>query len=269
MSNILTFEKIRFSYNGNYENSFLLNDISFNIEDGEFVSVIGKNGSGKSTLIKLISRIISSYDGTIFFKGTDIKNIDTKEYSRNISYVPQSFNLINSNLNVRELLLMGRYPLKRFLDFRNSKEDIDTVNAAMEETGILEFSERNLWELSGGEKQKVMLTLGLVQLNIKEQLSEKVLIIDEPVTYLDVNFQIEIFRILKRLNGKGLTIIIVIHDLNSALNYTDKTILMNEGKLVMFSDTDKVITENMLREHFFIESKIINYENRFLINFSL
>lgn len=268
MSGILRLEGISFSYNSKDANSFVLDDISFNIEKGDFVSVIGKNGSGKSTLIKLISRIITSAEGSIFYNGKNINTIDSREYSQNVSYVPQSFNLVNGNLNVRELLLLGRYPLKEFLDFRNTKEDIYTVEAGMEETGIKEFSERNLSDLSGGEKQKVMLTLGLVQLNIKEELSGKILIIDEPVTYLDINFQVEIFRILKRLNEKGLTIIIVIHDLSSALNYTGKTILLNEGKLVLFSDTEKVITENMLREHFLIESKIINYENRFLINFS-
>jgi len=269
VSSLLTLENVNFSYNSKSENNFQLKDISFNVDEGDFISVIGKNGSGKSTLIKLISGIVTSYSGNVKLLGNDIRNLDSKQYSRFVSYVPQSAGVLNDNLKVNELLLLGRYPFKNFFDFRNSAKDFEVVNSAMEETGIKHFSGRVLSDLSGGERQKVMLTLALVQLNIMEKPKNKILIIDEPVTHLDVNYQVEIFRILKKLNETGLTIIIVIHDLSSALNYTSKTILMNAGTLVSYSDTRKVITENILREHFLIESRILSYENKFLINFSL
>ena len=121
--------------------------------------------------------------------------------------------------------------------------------------------------LSGGERQKVLLTLSLVQLGTADDLTGKLLIADEPLTHLDINHQIEIMKILKTLNEKGLTIIIVLHDLNLALKYTYKAMLISGGKVVKFSETEKVITEEMLKEHFFIDSKILNYEKNFFINY--
>ena len=268
MSELLKFENVSFSYSGNGFNNFQLSEISFKIKEGDFVSVIGKNGSGKSTVVKLISKILTGYEGSIFYNGDEIQKTEGKEYSRAVSYIPQTTVLINENLSVKEMLLLGRYASRNFPDFRNSKEDYNIVSYCMQETGITDFYDKNLSELSGGEKQKVMITLGLIQLNIMENLQNKILIIDEPLTYLDVNYQIEILNILKKLNQNGLTIIIVIHDLSLALNFTSKTVLMNNGKMILFSDTEKVITEEMLREHFFIESEIINYENKFLINYS-
>jgi len=269
MSDLLKLENVNFSYCVSSKGTFSLDNISFTISDGDFVSVIGKNGSGKSTLIKLISRMYTNYRGEISYKSTSINLIESKTFSRNISYIPQTPGLISGSIKVEELLLLGRYPFKGLTEFRNTVSDREAVKACMKETGTMDFFGRDLEDLSGGEKQKVMLTLGLVQLNIGEDLKEKILLIDEPVTYLDVNFQMEIFRILKQLNDRGLTIIIVIHDLNSALNYTKKTLLMNRGRLAAFELTKKVITENMLKEHFQIESEIINYENKYLINFSV
>ena len=113
----------------------------------------------------------------------------------------------------------------------------------------------------------MLITLALVQLDITGDLEGKLLIIDEPMTYLDVNYQFEIFSILKRLREKKLTVMIVIHDLNLALRFTDKTILMNNGEMIKFSETKDVITEEILKEHFLIDSKILNFEKNYFINY--
>jgi iron complex transport system ATP-binding protein len=247
--------------------SFNLNNISIEIINGDFISVIGKNGSGKSTLIKLMSKILVGYSGQIFFKGTDIHSLDRKEYSRNVSYIPQTTVSFNEELKVREFLILGRYAHKKFTDFRYSEYDRHIVEESIKETAIVDLSGKRIFELSGGERQKVMLTLALVQLDVTGNLEDKALVIDEPLTYLDVNYQFEMFNILNRLKQRKLTIIIVIHDLNLALRFTDKTILMNNGKMVRYSDTKDVITEEVLREHFLIESKIMNFEKNYFINY--
>lgn len=273
MSKLIELEKISFTYNRNHKsesaNNFLISDTSLQINSGDFISIIGKNGSGKSTLVKLISKILVGYKGSIFFKEKEIHSIERKEFSRSVSYLPQISTSVNDDLSVTEFLLLGRYSHKVFSDFRNSDEDREIVNICMKETGIEKFNGKYLFELSGGERQKVLLTLGLVQLDISHDLHEKVLIIDEPLTYLDVKYQLEIFNVLKSLNQKGLTIIIVIHDLGLALNYTNKTVLMNVGKMVKYSESGNVITEEVLKEHFLIDSEIINHGNNFLINYTL
>lgn len=273
MSKLIELEKISFIYKKNSKSeptsNFLISDTSLQIDSGDFISIIGKNGSGKSTLVKLISKILVGYNGSIFFKGKEIHSIDRKEFSRSLSYLPQTSTSVNDDLSVTEFLLLGRYSHKAFSDFRNSEEDREIVELCMKETGIEKFNDKYLFELSGGERQKVLLTLGLVQLDISKDLKEKVLIIDEPLTYLDVKYQLEIFNVLKSLNQKGLTVVIVIHDLGLALNYTNKTILMNSGKMVKYSESGNVITEEVLKEHFLIDSEIINHGNNFLINYTL
>ncbi|MCY7362511.1 MAG: ABC transporter ATP-binding protein [Ignavibacteria bacterium] len=274
MNKLLELANVSFSYSNNKKlslsnNVFSVSDISLEISEGDFISIIGKNGSGKSTLVKLISKIIVNYSGNIFYKEKEIHSIDRKEYSRSISYLPQNTDsTMNEELTVKEFLLLGRYAHKKFTDFNYSGEDTDIVSFCINETGINFSENKYMYQLSGGERQKVMLTLGLVQLDISNDLKGKILIIDEPLTYLDVNHQLEIFKVLKNLNEKGLTIIIVIHDLVLALNYTNKSVLMNAGKMIKYSETGNVITEEILREHFLINSKILNYENSFLINYS-
>ncbi|MDQ3020220.1 MAG: ABC transporter ATP-binding protein [Bacteroidota bacterium] len=272
MKKLLELENVNFTYSKRkpqpgVEENFSLKNISFGIDEGDFITIIGKNGSGKSTLVKLISKVLAGYEGNIFYKEKEIHSIERKEFSRDVSYLPQSTSAFNENLIVKEFLLLGRYAHKRFTDFRFSEEDKRIVEESTIETSINALADKHFFELSGGEKQKVLITLSLVQLDITKNLEGKVLIIDEPLTYLDVNYQFEIFNILKRLRGKKLSIIIVIHDLNLALRFSGKTILMDNGLIIKYSKTHDVITEEMLREHFLINSKILNYETNYFINY--
>lgn len=272
MSSILKLSDLYFSYQDRKDKKdetkdFSLEKISFSAECGDFISVIGKNGSGKSTLVKLISKILNGYSGNIFFNGNEISSIDRKEYSRNVSYLPQTSSAFNDDLKVSELLLLGRYAHKQFSDFRFSDDDKKIVTESMKETSVTALSEKHIHRLSGGEKQKVLITLALVQLDITSDLEGKLLIIDEPMTYLDVNHQFEIFSILNRLREKKLTVMIVIHDLNLALRFSNRTILINNGRMVKYDQTKEVITEEILKEHFLIDSKIMNFEKNFFINY--
>ena len=272
MSVIFELDKVNFTYSKFISpepgKSFYLSDIKAEISEGDFISVIGKNGSGKSTLVKLISRILTGYSGNILFKGKDIKGINRKEYSRSVSYLPQTSASLNSDFSVKEFLLLGRYSSKKFSDFSYSDEDRDIVSASIAETGIEKLAGKYIYELYVGEGQKVLLTLGRGQLNTLGDLKGKILIIDEPLTYLDVSYQIEIFSILKKLHSRGLTIIIVIHDLALALNYSENAILLNDGLMAEYSGSGKVITEAILTEYVRVQSRIVRHENNFLINSS-
>ncbi|MCB0727244.1 MAG: ABC transporter ATP-binding protein [Ignavibacteriae bacterium] len=271
---LIQIKDLNFTYNEAKSNtdtqskeSFVLKNVSLNINEGDFVSVIGKNGSGKSTLVKIISGIISGYSGQILFNGEDINSMVRKDLSKKLSYLPQSTVTFNENMIVRDFLLLGRYAHKKFSEFRYDPEDNKVVNNSMEITDIKDLAGKYFHELSGGERQKVLLTLSLVQLNISESLKEKILIIDEPLTYLDVTYQFEIFNIIKKLRENGLTVLIVIHDLNLALRFTDKTILMNNGAVIKYDESKNVITEDILREYFKIESEILQFEKNYLVNY--
>lgn len=257
---------VNFSYE---KNDFSLKSINFSIDEADFISVIGRNGSGKSTIVKILSRIIINYKGSISYQGREIDLIPKKVFSKNVSYLPQSGILINEGMNVFDLLLMGRYSYKKFSEFTFSKEDKNVVDKSIEIAGIKNLRDKYFYELSGGEKQKALITLSLVQLDITNNLKGKVLIIDEPLTYLDVNFQFEIFTLLKKLNQEQkLTIIVVTHDLNLALKFTGKTILLENGRIISMGETVNMITKDILKKHFLINSQIVNFENEYNINFN-
>jgi iron complex transport system ATP-binding protein len=265
LEKILETIDVNFSYE---KNKFSLKDISFSIDEGNFISVIGRNGSGKSTLVKLLSRIIMNYDGRISYIGREVSTISRKDFSRNISYLPQSGILINEGMAVFDLLLMGRYSHKKFTDFTFSPEDKKVVSESIKIAGIDELKDKFFYELSGGEKQKALITLSLVQLDITNNLKGKVLIVDEPLTYLDVNFQYEIFTLLSKLNRKqNLTIMVVTHDLNLALKFTNKTVLMENGKIICIGKTVDMITKDTLKKHFLINSQIVKFDNEYNINY--
>lgn len=260
---LLKAEEVYFSYD---KNNFALNKINIQVLKNDFLSIIGRNGSGKSTLVKVISGIYSGYKGNVYLQGKDISSYTKKEISKTLSYLPQSSLSGNNGLNVFEFLLLGRYAYKKFSDFTFSEYDKKSVYDSIEVTGIGSFIKKSVNELSGGEKQKVLVTLSLVQLDINSDLSEKILVIDEPLTFLDVNFQYEIFSILEKLNKeKKLTIAVVTHNINLALKYTDKTLLLDKGEMILFDETKKVITEETIEKYFEVKSKIINFDDDYHI----
>jgi iron complex transport system ATP-binding protein len=260
---LLKTEDLCFSYGSG---NFALNSININVLKNDFLSVIGRNGSGKSTLVKLISGIYSRYNGKVYMHGKDACTYSRKDISKILSYLPQSSLNGSNGLNVFEFLLLGRYAYKRFSDFSFSEYDKKSVSDSIEITGINSYAGKSVNELSGGEKQKVLITLSLVQLDINSDLSEKILVIDEPLTFLDVNFQFEIFSILEKLNKeKNLTIILVTHNLDLALKYTGKTMLLDKGEMVLFGDTKEVITEENMERYFRVKTKIIGFGNGYHI----
>ena len=257
--NIIGAENLFFSYSK--EKGFL-SDLNINFQEEDFISIIGRNGSGKSTLIKLLSGVYRPDAGRILLRNKNILQYKIKELAQIVSYLPQYGLPLYEDIMVKDFLLMGRYPTKNFFDFVNTKYDEELLEYSSETTGIKNLLLKSLSELSGGERQKVLITLSLVQLDILNNLKNKVLIVDEPLTYLDVSHQFEVFNLLRGLNDKkGLTVIIVTHDLNLSLKFSKKTLVLDKGSIVNYGNTNEVLKTELIEKYFMVKSKIMEFQN--------
>jgi iron complex transport system ATP-binding protein len=235
---ILKINNLSFSYNG----TKVINNISFAAEKGSFVSVLGPNGSGKSTLINLISNALKGYEGSISVFGRDIKRMNSKEIAKLVAVVPQSSNP-GFDFNVEELVLMGRFPyVSRFGS--EKIHDFIITEKIMKKTGVLSLAKKKFNELSGGEKQRVIIAQALVQ-------DSPLLLLDEPTSHLDINFQIELMDLFYSLNrNEDKTIIGVFHDLNLAANYSRTALLLKQGRIHCIGEVEKIITRDNIQEVF-------------------
>lgn len=238
--------------NVGYDDKKILKDISFNVNAGEIVTIIGPNGSGKSTLIKTISRYLKPKSGSIYLDRVNINQINSKEIARNLAVLPQVKG-VSSDISIEELVSYGRYPHIKF-GKRMSKEDKDIVTWALEKTGLLEMKDRYVVTLSGGERQRAWIAMSLAQ-------KPKILLLDEPTTFLDICYQLETLELVKELNKTlGITVVMVLHDLNQAARYSDKMLVINNGELWEYGEPCKIVSGELLKNIFKIDADI--YEDK-------
>jgi iron complex transport system ATP-binding protein len=208
---------------GGYGKETIIKEISFEIKRGEFLGIIGPNGSGKSTLLRLMSRVLSPQKGKILFEGKDISAMELKKLCQKIAFVPQD-TLINFSFSVWEIVLMGRIPHLKRLQLE-TKKDFEITENSLLLTDSLHLRDKKIDQLSAGERQRIIIAKSLTQEPI-------LLFLDEPTSHLDIGHQIQILDLLKRLNQKkGLTVVMVLHDLNLASEYCNRLILLDEGKI--------------------------------------
>jgi iron complex transport system ATP-binding protein len=219
---------------GGYGKETVIKDISFEINKSDFIGIIGPNGSGKSTLLRLMSRALAPQKGNVLLEGKDILKISLKEFCRKAAFVSQD-TLVNFSFSVLEMALMGRIPyLKRMQP--ETKIDLSIAEKALELTDTLHLRQKQIDELSAGERQRVIIAKALTQEPV-------ILFLDEPTSHLDIGHQIQILDLLKRLNReKHLTIIMVLHDLNLASEYCNRVVLLNEGKIFKAGTPFEVLT---------------------------
>lgn len=229
--------------NFSYATKKILKDINLKINPGEFVGIIGPNGSGKTTLLKNICQILKPDKGTILIDGRS--HYKPKELAQKVAVVSEN-GPINFDFTVLEIVLMGRAPfLRRFQ--QEGREDIEIARSAMEATDTLQFIERPVTQLSAGERQRVFIAQCLAQM-------PKIILLDEPTNYLDVNYKIKIFNFFSALNKeKGVTILSVLHDLNLAARYCDKLVLMSKGKIFALGKTKDVLTATNIQKVYGVE----------------
>jgi len=233
---------------GGYENGFVIEDISFTLKRGEFISILGRNGSGKSTLIKALQRLLKNISGEIKIDGKDILSLNRRQIAKKTAYVPQIFSFA-FEFNVMEIVLMGRYVHQRRFSSLSS-QDSRLIDEVMDLTQIVHLKDKKIAHLSGGEQQRVFIARALAQ-------DTPLLFLDEPSSHLDISYQVEIYKILKNLqHEKGKTILCTEHNINLAIPYSQKIIFLKEGKIQAQGPPDKLITKTNIREVFQAEVEI-------------
>ncbi|WP_017716154.1 ABC transporter ATP-binding protein [Kamptonema formosum] len=231
---------------GGYSATPIVQEIDFTLGAGEWLSLVGANGSGKSTLLKLLSRILQPVGGAVLLDGRAIHSEPAQAVARKLALLPQQ-QAIPAGLTVRQLVSLGRSPHQPWWQWELDAEDRALVEEALVETGLVEFSERLVEQLSGGERQRAFLALALAQ-------SPRVLLLDEPTTYLDIHYQLQLLELLKELNRQqGLSIITVLHEVNLAARYSSRIALLKQGRLWDIGTPAKVLTRENLAQVFDVE----------------
>ena len=234
-----------------YEKNIIINDLDIEIKKGEIFTILGTNACGKSTLLKAISKVIPYKDGIITLENEIIYDINSKEFAKKLAFVSQN-NEIPEDINVEDFIKYGRTPHKKWYEILN-KEDREIVEWAMKICKIEKFAKRKVMSLSGGERQKVWIAMVLAQ-------KTSVLLLDEPTTYLDICHQYEIMELIRELNKKlGITIVMVLHDLNQASQYSDRVLVLRDGKKYIEGEVKIVLTKELVREIYRVESEVEYY----------
>jgi len=220
----------------------VLKDVTLILKGGEFVGLMGPNGSGKTTLLKVMNRVLGPKEGTIFVNEMDISKLKVKEVAKVFGVVSQEYET-SLDFTVLDVVLMGRNPYLSRLE-GESRRDYEVALEAMKLTNTLHLAERFFNELSGGEKQRVVIARALAQ-------EPKILLLDEPTSHLDINNQIEVLELLKRLcKEREILVVAVIHDFNLATYYCDKVILMKDGKIFAMGAPSEVLTPSNIEAVF-------------------
>lgn len=213
-----------------YGEHVVAKDICLNVERGEFVGLIGPNGSGKSTILKSLYRAVKPRGGSVYFDGSDLFQMSHRETARTMGVVGQE-NYVPFDFKVEEIVAMGRNPHKKLFE-GDTEEDRSMVRHALAHLGMEDMARRNYSELSGGEKQRVLLARVIAQ-------QTDFLILDEPTNHLDIRYQLQIFDLVKRLQ---VTVLSAIHDLNIAALYCDRLYGLQEGGVCFAGTPEEVLT---------------------------
>ena len=232
-----------------YQNKPLINDLSISFKKHKITSIIGPNGSGKSTLLMLLSRIYKASEGKIILDNKNIWDYRNKDFAKKVAVVHQKNN-IQGDLDVKTIVGYGRLP---YLNYHQSlsSDDYKIIEHVLQITKLKEYAHIPLINLSGGQQQRVWLAMALAQ-------KTPILLLDEPTTYLDVKYQIEI------LNYQ-MTIIMVHHDINQAINYSDEIIAMKGGRMLFQGKPNEVITSKSLKQLYDYDFNVIEYQNNKIV----
>lgn len=231
-----------------YGDNVIVDNLDVTIPDGQITSIIGPNGCGKSTLLKALSRLLSISNGDIILDGKSIHSQSTKDIAKKIAILPQSPEVADG-LTVGELVSYGRFPHQKGFG-RLSAEDKKEIDWALNVTGTYDFKDRSINDLSGGQRQRVWIAMALAQ-------RTDIIFLDEPTTYLDISHQLEILELITQLNQEqGCTIVMVLHDINQAVRFSDHLITMKNGDIVADGSTENILTKDILEKVFNIDVEI-------------
>ncbi|WP_318841876.1 ABC transporter ATP-binding protein [Rhodococcus sp. Z13] len=233
-----------------YGERLIVDDLELTVPTGVVTTIIGPNGCGKSTLLRSLSRLLKPRTGTVLLDGHDITSMRTREVARVLGMLPQA-PVAPEGLTVADLVSRGRHPHQSW--FRQwSSDDEDEVATALELTGIADLADRPIDELSGGQRQRAWISMALAQ-------GTDILLLDEPTTYLDLAHSVEVLDLVDRLHSElGRTVVMVLHDLNLAIRYSDHLVVMKQGRIVAAGAPAEVISVELLREVFALDASVID-----------
>lgn len=223
-----------------YGKAEVLSGVIAHLDTGTFVAIVGPNGAGKSTLLGIMAGLRHGYSGTCAYRGRDLRHWKRRALARCLSFVPQSLTL-DFPFTASQVVTMGRTPYGSGLF--ETAEDHAAVERAMSTTDTLAFRDRDFRSLSGGERQRIVLASALAQ-------EPETLLLDEPTTYLDLKHQVETYRTLRDLARSGLLTVAVTHDLNLALTYSDRVLMLDRGRLVADGSPAEVLTAERIQDIF-------------------
>jgi iron complex transport system ATP-binding protein len=227
---ILNLQHVTFSYRSDR----VLDDVTFEVHEGELVALLGPNGVGKTTLLRCINSILKPQKGSVLIDGESLRHLSGREVAKRIGYVAQKNE--SARLTAFDAILLGRKP---HIQWRASKHDMEIVDAAIKRLGLENLMLRYIDEMSGGEFQKVCIARAIVQ-------EPKILLLDEPTASLDLKNQLDILGFIKHVvSGHGITGLMAVHDLNTALRYSDRFLFMKSGKILAYGGIADV-TEDMI-----------------------
>lgn len=218
----------------NYQSQSVLEDVNFRLDHGEVLALIGPNGSGKSTLLKCINRILKPQVGSILINGDLTTDYHQQEMAQCVGYVPQE-EAKNFPTTVFETIMMGRKP---YINFKAQDEDLEIVAEIIEELGLEDIAQRNINQLSGGQQQKVLVGRALAQ-------QPEVLLLDEPTSNLDLKHQLEILNLIQAQIKDNISSVLALHDLSLAARYSDKIIILKDGKIFAAGGLEVLTPENL------------------------
>jgi iron complex transport system ATP-binding protein len=244
MNAILNIENLKIKVPGRE----IIPDFSAQIDRGKIYSIIGPNGSGKTTLLRAISRNLKPARGTVFLNGRDIFKSGSKAVARQMAVLSQTHN-DSSDISVRELVTYGRFAHREWWKGK-SDEDKNIIEWAIKRTNLKECEDRKINTLSGGERQRAWIAMAIAQ-------KPQILLLDEPTTFLDISHQLEVLELVQSLNKEdGITIVMVLHDINYATRYADELIVIKEGNLFARGNPGEIINHEILKEVFNVEAEI-------------
>lgn len=235
-----------------YDEKIIVDGVTAQIRKGCITTIIGPNGAGKSTLLKAFARLLRLRGGTIQVMDKDLVNLSQKDLARYVSMLLQQ-NVCPDDMTVERLVMMGRTPHQRWFESA-TEDDTIAVKEAMSLAHVEEMAHKHMFQLSGGERQRVWLAMALAQ-------KTDILLLDEPTTYLDIAYQIDVLECIKDINEtQKLTIVMVLHDLNQAFKYSDELLVMQDGKLVLQGGCRQIARREFLRSIYHIDAEILEID---------
>ncbi|GBO50763.1 Fe(3+) dicitrate ABC transporter ATP-binding protein FecE [Pectobacterium versatile] len=230
-----------------YGDKRILDGLSLSLPAGKITALLGPNGCGKSTLLKCFAKLLTPESGTIQLNGKPLSAFSARQLSRHLALLPQQ-HLTPEGITVRDMVAYGRSPWLSLWG-RLSPDDRQRVQLAMEKTHIVDLADKRLTDLSGGQRQRAFLAMLLAQ-------DTPVVLLDEPTTYLDINHQVELMKLLRELNQAGKTVVTVLHDLNQASRYCDHLVMLADGRVMAEGSPHEVMKPELLQRVFSIDAEI-------------